>query len=512
MDKSIVETLFEQATDQVTGLLKALGLIGFLGGLPGVLFLLFVLVAISIAVYDVFQRHHTIRRNFPLIGIFRYALETVGPELRQYIFTDDRGDRPIPRYLRSWIYASSKKQLSTVPFGTRKDLDKPGTILIRHSAFPVLDESKHCDRIVIGERTKNPYKANLFNISAMSFGSLGRNAVLALSKGAKEAGCFMNTGEGGLSDYHLEGGADICWQLGTAKFGARKANGDFDAELFKTKAAHPHVKLIELKLSQGAKPGGGGVLPAPKVTPEIARARGVEPWKAIYSPSRHKEWESVREMLEWIEKLRPLCEKPLGIKFCVGQPDFVEELCAEMAKTGLLLDFITVDGAEGGTGAAPLGMTDYLGYPAQDAIMLVDNALRRHGLREKVRVIASGKFFTGAQLAIAIALGADMANSARGFMLSIGCIHALRCNSNHCPAGVTTHSPWLQRGLIPEVKAPRAAGYHYAVMEEFNKILHACGYTDSRQLKRSDLMKVVSFNKIVSMDELVPQEPMKKAG
>ncbi len=257
------------------------------GGIPGLLLLGFFAALVLVAIYDLFQTKHAIRRNFPILGIFRYALETIGPELRQYIFTDDRGDRPIPRYLRTWIYASAKNQLATVPFGTRKDLNKPGTILLRHSAFPSLEEKITADRVLVGERTKNPYHASLFNVSAMSFGSLGRNAVLALSLGAKQAGCFLDTGEGGLSRYHLQGGADLCWQLGTAKFGARTPEGEFDPALFSDKAADPQVKMIEVKLSQGAKPGGGGILPAEKVTAEIAEARGVPAHVTCHSPSRH---------------------------------------------------------------------------------------------------------------------------------------------------------------------------------------------------------------------------------
>ena len=495
--------LFERGADA----LKMNQLISLLGGIPGVLLLLvFVVIPISIAIYDLTQKKHAIRRNFPVIGMLRYALETVGPELRQYLFASDRDDRPIPRYMRAWIYASSKKMTATVAFGTRKDMDKPGTILMRHSAFPVLDVEPTQPRVVVGERTPNPYEASVFNISAMSFGSLGAHAITALSQGAKMAGCFHNTGEGSVSPYHLKGGADICWQIGTGKFGCRTADGGFDPELFGEMASREQIKMIEIKLSQGAKPGKGGVLPGEKVTAEIAATRKVPVGKSVLSPTRHREWDDIRGMLEWIDMTRGISKKPTGVKFCLVNPAFVEDMCQEMINTGILLDFITVDGAEGGTGASPLAMTDYLGYPLHDGLMIVDNALRRHGLREKIRVIASGKVFTGAQLAIVAALGADMANSARGFMLSIGCIHALRCNTNHCPAGVATQSKWLQRGLVPEVKAPRVANYHAAVIHELNLVLHACGKTHLNQLERGDVMKMVDFNKLVSMDELVPYD------
>ena len=484
-------------------------LISLLGGIPGVLILtIFVVLPICVAAYDMLQKQHAIRRNFPIIGILRYALETVGPELRQYLFSSDRDDRPIPRYLRAWVYASSKNQLATVAFGTRKDMDKPGTMLMRHSAFPILDPTEHPQRVIVGERTENPYEASVFNISAMSFGALGANAILALSQGAKLAGCFHNTGEGSVSKYHFAGGADICWQIGTGKFGCRTEDGGFDAEKFREVAKHPQIRMIEVKLSQGAKPGKGGVLPGEKVSHEIAETRGVPVGKSVFSPTRHREWNSIEGMLEWIDMVRGISRKPTGIKFCLGNPVFADDLCREMNRTGILLDFITIDGSEGGTGASPLAMTDYLGYPLHDGLMILDNALRRHGLREKIRVIAAGKGFTGAQLAIAGALGADMANTARGFMLSIGCIHALRCNTNHCPAGVATQSKWLQRGLVSEIKAPRVANYHAAVISELNSVLHACGKTHLKELTRSDVMKMVDFNKIVGMDELVPYDAM----
>lgn len=487
--------------------LKINQIIGLLGGIPGVLLLLiFIVLPVSVAIYDLFQKQHTIRRNFPVIGLLRYALETVGPELRQYLFASDRGDRPIPRYMRSWIYASAKQMISTVAFGTQKDMDKPGTVLMRHSAFPVLADSPTCERITIGERTDNPYDASLFNISAMSFGSLGANAIRALSTGAKMAACYHNTGEGSVSAYHIEGGGDLVWQIGTGKFGCRTADGGFDPALFEETAGLDQVKMIEIKLSQGAKPGKGGVLPAEKVSHEIAATRKVPVGVAVYSPTRHREWDDLKGMLEWVEMTREISKKPTGVKFCLGNPTFVEDLCKAMTDTGILLDFITVDGSEGGTGASPLAMTDYLGYPLHDAIMVVDNALRRYELRDKIRVIASGKVFTGAQLAIVAALGADMANTARGFMLSIGCIHALRCNTNHCPSGVATQSKWLQRGLVPEVKAPRVANYHGAVIHELNIVLHACGKTHINQLDRGDVMKMVDHNKLVGMDELVPYD------
>lgn len=469
-------------------------------------------VLISFFVHDIMQTKHTIRRNFPVLGIARYFLELIGPELRQYLFHDERSDRPIPRYIRTWIYAHSKQQLSTVAFGTLRDLDEPGTMLIRHSAFPVnnVDDDLDCDyRVTIGQHRKFPYSASRFNISAMSYGALGKNAVLALNHGAKKGNFFHNTGEGGVSKYHKEGGADLCLQIGTGKFGVRHEDGSFSEEKFLELAKMDQIKLFEVKLSQGAKPGKGGVLPKEKITPEIAEARGVPLDKDVISPPAHSEWGDEYGMLEFIKNLQDKGGKPVGIKFCLGKPSFIDNLTEAMLKTKIIPDFISIDGAEGATGAAPLAHTDYLGYPLKDALMMLDNKLREAGLRDEIKIIASGKVFTGADLAIMIALGADLCNSARGFMLSIGCIHALKCNTNHCPAGVATHDPWLQRGLVVEKKIPRVANYHNAVLYEFGSLLHACGYSCATELKRSDIMKVIDQHKIVSLDEIVPQPPKK---
>ncbi len=471
-----------------------------------------VVALITVFLIDITQTKHAIRRNYPVIGIARYFLECIGPELRQYLFHDERSDRPIPRYIRSWIYASSKSQLSTVAFGTKKDLDKPGTTLMRHSAFPINYQESDCDvehRITIGSQRKHPYSSSLFNVSAMSYGALGKNAILALSHGAKAGGFALNTGEGGVSPYHYEGGADLIAQMGTAKFGFRDDEGNFCEEKFLEIARNPQVKMIEIKLSQGAKPGKGGVLPKEKITPEIAAIRGVGMDKSVYSPPRHKEWDDEVGMLKFIAKLQDLGGKPIGLKFCLGREDFVHKLIRAMQETGIKPDYIAIDGAEGATGAAPLAHTDYLGYPLKDALMFLDNQLRIAGLRDEVKICASAKVFTGADLAIMLALGADFCASARGFMLSIGCIHALKCNTNHCPAGVATHDPWLQRGLVVEAKIPRVARYHSAVIHEFNSLMFALGYTHPTQFKRSDVMKVVDYHKVIGMDEIVPQPPRK---
>lgn len=459
---------------------------------------------------DFLQTKHTIRRNFPVLGLARYFLEFIGPELRQYLFHDEKSDRPIPRYIRSWVYAHSKQELATVAFGTLRDIDNPGTILIRHSAFPVntVKDDFNCKfRVTVGHRRKHPYSSSIFNISAMSYGSLGKNAVLALSNGAKKGNFYHNTGEGGVSKYHKEGGADLCVQIGTGKFGVRDEEGSFCTNKFQKLAELEQVKMFEVKLSQGAKPGKGGVLPKEKITDEIAEARGVGKDRDILSPPAHKEWKDEYGMLEWIKMLQELGGKPVGIKFCLGKPSFLDDLIKAIIETKIMPDFITIDGAEGATGAAPLAHTDYLGYPLKDALMMLDNRLREAGLRDEIKVIASGKVFTGADLAIMIALGADLCNSARGFMLSIGCIHALKCNTNHCPSGVATHDPWLQRGLVVEQKIPRVAHYHNSVLYEFTSLLHACGHSCPEELKRSDVMEVIDQHKIVSLDDIVPQPP-----
>ncbi|MCW5827959.1 MAG: FMN-binding glutamate synthase family protein [Deltaproteobacteria bacterium] len=475
----------------------------FLGAVAVPLAILF-LILLFWAIHDIFfQREHAIRHNFPVIGSLRYILESVGPELRQYFFSDDTGDRPISRYVRNWIYRSAKGADSSLPFGTKLDISQPGTILFRHSPFPGQDTIKP-DRVLIGPGRRHPYAAQRFNVSAMSYGSLGRNAILALSMGAKTGGFSMNTGEGGISPYHLQGGADLCWQIGTGKFGCRTQEGNFYVELFQENARRPEVKLIEIKLSQGAKPGKGGVLPQAKITEEIARIRNIPRDRDCISPPAHREWNDVKGLLDFIWMLQEESGKPVGIKMCVGDPAFVGELADAIRTTGRSPDFITIDGKEGGTGAAPLSFSDRVGYPLREALILVDDTFRTKGVRDKIRLIASAKIFTGAELAMAIALGADMAQSARGFMLSIGCIHALRCAHNTCPAGVATHHPWLQAGLDPYNKAPRVTRYQAAVIKDMLEIVRACGLKSPSELDRHHLMMVAEHTKIVGFDELHP--------
>lgn len=488
-------------------------LLNFVNNYSGLIIIASPLVIILLVfINDITQTKQTIRRNFPVIGLARYCLELIGPELRQYLFHDERSDRPVPRYVRSWIYAHSKRQLATVAFGTKKDVDKPGTLLIRHSAFPInlIDgECKHDYRVTIGSKREKPYNASLFNISAMSYGALGKNAVMALNNGAKQGNFYHNTGEGGVSRYHKEGGGDLVVQIGTAKFGMRNPDGSFSYEKFDELAKLEQARMFEVKLSQGAKPGKGGVLPKEKITKDIAEARGIEMGKDVISPPAHTEWNDEVGMLKFINDLQQRSGKPVGIKLCLGRKSFITDMIDAMQETQLMPDFISIDGAEGATGAAPLAHTDYLGYPLKDALMFLDNELRSAGLRDEIKIIASAKVFTGADLAIMLALGADLCQSARGFMMSIGCIHALKCNTNHCPAGVATHDPWLERGLVVEDKIPRVFNYQQAVMHEFTSVMHACGYSEPDQFKRADVMKVVDYHKIVPMTAIVPQPPKK---
>ena len=463
----------------------------------------FVLLFVGMAVRDFLQTKNPIKRNFPLAGMARYFIASAGPPLRQYLFENDRDERPIPRYIRNWIYASSNNTEATVPFGTQLDIDHPGTVLMRHSPLPK-EPNYELARVVIGEGTGNPYTVSRFNISAMSFGSLGQNAIQSLSSGARIGGFYHNSGEGGVSPYHLAGGADLVWQLGTAKFGARTPDGNFDEARFKERACHPNIKMVEIKLSQGAKPGKGGILPKEKITPEIAKIRLVEGGQDVISPPRHREWDDAEGMCRFIERVRSLCDKPVGIKFCLGDPDFLDQICQAFLETGILPDYVAVDGAEGGTGAAPLAHTNMLGYPMFDAVMMTENKLLEYGLRDRIRICASGKIWTGGALAVALAAGADWAASARGFMLSVGCIQALHCNTNFCPTGVATHNKWLQRGLVPKVNGPRVANYHHAVVHEFAAVVASCGYEGPDDLSRRDIMKVIGWHDIRPLSDLVP--------
>ena len=456
----------------------------------------FTIIAILyvIGLYNVFQTKHTILRNFPLLGYFRYLFEFISPEIQQYFIETSTEGRPFSRNHRSLVYRRAKNVSDTVAFGTQNDLDKMEYEGLRHSIYA--KEPKHeLPRIKIGgAKCEKPYSASIYNISAMSFGALSKNAIMALNKGAIKGQFYHNTGEGGISPYHLQGG-DLVWQIGTGYFGCRTDDGRFNPETFKERAALPEVKMIELKISQGAKPGHGGVLPAIKNTPEIAAIRHIKPGTTVLSPPGHKEFSDAKGLLQFIEKLRDLSGgKPIGMKLCIGRTEEFIEICDLMEKTGMMPDFITVDGAEGGTGAAPLEFSDSVGMPLQPGLIFVNKTLIKYGLRDKINVIASGKIVTAESVLKNLALGADICNSARGFMFAIGCIQALRCNTNNCPTGVATQEEGLVKGLVVSDKAERVFNFHnntvYAVME----LLAACG---------KDNIEEVDMKMFVRGDEFV---------
>jgi len=429
-----------------------------------------------LGLHDVLQTKRTILRNFPLIGHFRYLFEDIRPEIQQYFIESNIDAHPIEREMRSIVYQRAKGELETKPFGTERDVYRPGYEWAGH-ALQGTDEVDRDVRVRVGsDKCEKPYDASPLNISAMSFGALSSAAVRALNIGAREGRFAHNTGEGGLSQHHLEPGADIIWQIGTGYFGCRTLDGAFDPDRFRDNARIEQVRMIEVKLSQGAKPGHGGVLPACKVTPEIAKYRGVPKGKTVISPPRHTAFESPVEMLEFLAQLRELSGgKPVGFKICIGERVEFLALCKAMRETGLTPDFITVDGGEGGTGAAPLEFSNSMGMPARESWSFVHNALVGSMLRTNIRVFASGKIFTGFHMVRAMALGADACYSARGFMLALGCIQALRCNTDACPTGVATQNPALVKGLVVADKSERVRRFHEGTITSFVELLGAMG-------------------------------------
>ena len=420
-----------------------------------------VLPIVYMGVSDMMQVRQSIKRNFPVIGRLRYFFEMIRPEIQQYFVESDTDGAPINRNERSVIYQRSKKQIDTIPFGTQLDVYAEGYEWITHSIAPKdFHKMDHNPRIRFGgKECKQPYDMSVLNVSAMSFGSLSKNAILALNTGAKAGGFAHNTGEGGLSPYHLQPGGDIIWQIGTGYFGARSEDGNFSDAAFTANAIRPQVKMIEIKLSQGAKPGHGGILPAKKNTPEIAAIRLVKPGTTVFSPPFHSAFSTPIELLMFVKKLRTLSGgKPVGFKLCVGRKAEFLSICKAMVQLGIYPDFITVDGGEGGTGAAPPEFTNHVGMPLLDALAFVDSALRGFGIRNEMRLDASGKVLTGFHILRAMALGADVCNSARAMMMSLGCIQALECNKNTCPTGVATQDPYFMKGLVIEDKQARAAG------------------------------------------------------
>lgn len=448
------------------------------------------LVLIALAIYDFMQTKHSVMRNFPVIGRLRFLMELIRPEIRQYFIASNQEERPFNRETRSVIYQRAKKVLDTQAFGTQHDMNRPGYLYAKHSLSPTKLPQEELRVWVGGPQCAKPYHASRLNISALSYGALSKNAILALNRGAKTGHFAHNTGEGGVSPYHLEPGGDLVWQLGTAMFGCRTHEGRFNPELFVQTASLDAIKMIEIKLSQGAKPSHGGILPGRKITPEISAIRGVPMGQDCISPPTNPEFDTPAGLLEFVARLRELSGgKPVGFKLAIGVRSEFLSICKAMLSTGILPDFICVDSGEGGTGAAPLEFSDYLGEPFPDALIFVHNALVGVGLRDAIRVIASGKVATGFDLITHFATGADMCNSGRGMMFALGCIQSLQCNKNTCPTGVTTSNARLMRGLVPEEKYQRVASFHDATLASFVELASAMGIKAIRELSPWHIFK-----------------------
>jgi glutamate synthase domain-containing protein 2 len=476
----------------------------------GVLVVMLLLAAlVYFYIKDITQKQHAILRNFPIIGHLRYFFEQLGEYFRQYFFLGDRDEMPFNRATRAWVYRMAKNEGGMLGFGSTYNIHEPGAILFVNAPFAVLEEDKlPTPPLIIGDGyCEKPFTArSIVNISGMSFGAISKPAVLALSKGAAEAGCWMDTGEGGLSPFHLEGGCDIIMQIGTAKYGVRDAEGKLSHERLRILAAHENVRAFEIKLSQGAKPGKGGVLPAAKVTPEIAGIRGIPVGLDSISPNRHPEAGNVDQLLDMIAEVRATTGKPVGIKTAIGGWEFMHQLCEGINQRGIASapDFIAVDGGEGGSGAAPQALADHMSLSIDEALPRVVDALIEAGLRERVKVIAAGKLVTSARAAWALACGADFVNSARGFMFSLGCIQALRCHTNSCPTGITTHQAKLQRGLVVEEKYLRVANYARNMNREIDMIAHSCGLRQAREFTRAHVRMVQADGRSIALNMIYP--------
>lgn len=467
-----------------------------------------IIAVVLLFVSDVTQTKNAVRRNFPVIGRFRYLFERLGEFFRQYFFAMDREELPFNRAERNWVERAAKSMDSTVAFGSTRDLRPAGTPIFVNCPYPTLErDMAESLPITFGPQCAHPYTTSaIFNISGMSFGAISRPAVQALSVGARDAGIWLNTGEGGLSPYHLTGGADIVFQIGTAKYGVRDGNGNLSDDSLAEVAAHGQVKMFEIKLSQGAKPGKGGILPGIKVTEEIAAIRGIPAGQDSLSPNRHPEVANVHQLLDFIERVRHATGKPTGLKSVIGAQEWLDELFDEITRRGIdsAPDFITVDSGDGGTGAAPMSLMDNVGLPIRESLPLVVDALKEHGLRERIRVVASGKMITPAEAAWAFCAGTDCVASARGFMFALGCIQSLQCNQNCCPTGITTHNKRLQKGLDPTNKAVRVSQYAQRMVEEIGIIAHSCGVKEPRALQRIHCRLVTGTGRSVRCSELPP--------
>lgn len=458
---------------------------------------------------DITQNTHTIRKNYPLIGRFRYFFENLGEFFRQYFYAQDREELPFNRADRSWVYRAAKNVDSNIGFGSTLDLNKPGTLLFLNSPFPVQEEDALIAApVTLGPFCASPYTTNsIFNISGMSYGAISKPAILALSRGAAKAGCWLNTGEGGLSPYHLEGNCDLVFQIGTAKYGVRDLLGNLSDKHLRELAAKPQIKMFEIKLSQGAKPGKGGILPAEKVSAEVAAIRGITEGNASISPNGHTDIHSVDDLLAMINHIRDVTGKPVGFKAVLGEKTWLIDLIKAIQQQGIesAPDFITLDSADGGSGAAPQPLLDHVGLPIKETLPWLAVLLEQAGLKDRIKIIVAGKLITPHMVAWALACGADFVNSARGFMFALGCIQALQCHKNTCPTGITTHNIKLQKGLDPTDKAERVAAYQQNLTKSVAMIAHSCGLTEPRQLRMRHLRVINGDGFSVPWETINPQ-------
>jgi len=469
----------------------------------GLAALLVLAALVLVGIRDLRQSRHAILRNYPIIGHLRFLFEYIRPEMRQYFIEGDTEAAPFSRAQRSLVYQRSKGAQDNRPFGTQLDVSRQGYEWINHSMFPTVLPSSDF-RVTVGPTTAQPYECSIFNISAMSFGSLSSNAIMALNKGAKMGGFAHDTGEGSISSYHRVHGGDLIWEIGSGYFGCRDEQGRFSEERFTENARQPQVKMIEIKLSQGAKPGHGGILPAAKVTREIALARGVPPGIDCVSPSSHGAFSTPLEMMAFIARLRELSGgKPTGFKLCIGHPWEWFGIVKAMLASGITPDFIVVDGAEGGTGAAPVEFIDHVGAPLQEGLLLVHNTLVGTGLRERVKLGCAGKVVTAFDIARMMALGADWCNAARGFMMALGCIQAQTCHTGNCPTGVTTQDPLRERALAVPDKAMRVYNFHRSTLLALKELVQAAGLRHPKEITAHHIVRRLTDTEVRLLSNLL---------
>jgi len=472
---------------------------------PIVWALVIVLPLSILGCYDIFQRRKNVLRNYPVWGHWRYILLSIRPMIQQYFINTDQSGRPFNAAQRDLVYTRSEGKLDMQPFGTQLDVHETGFEWVNHSMQPT-EPTADCARITVGgPACKQPYSASIYNISAMSFGALSSEAIRALNRGARLNNFYHNTGEGGASKHHLREGGDVVWQIGTGYFGCRSVEGGFDSEKFHEQAQHANIKMIEIKLSQGAKPAHGAVLPGEKVTKEIAEARGVSVGVTVDSPARHRAFSTPLELIQFIQRLRELSDgKPIGFKLCLGNRIDFMAICKAMIKLDIYPDFITIDGCEGGTGAAPVEFTDHIGVPLNEGIIYIHNTLVGCGIRKHIRLIASGKVITGFDLVTKLALGADICNAARGMLFSIGCIQSRRCHTNTCPTGIATQNPELRYALNIDEKSKRVSHFHEETIQSFLQVLGATGLSHASELYPGIIHRRISRDKALTYDEIFP--------